>query len=262
MKIFDVFSYNGEMDMLKIHLNTLDPYIDKFFIVEAKHTFTGKPKKLYFSEQERFFEGFWKKIEYHIINENYTKEEFALAENSPNTIGASHWKNEFLQKESIKKALKGLENDDYVLIGDVDEIWDPSYWPQNSPEKLRLRVYAYYLNNRSSEPFWGTVGAYWRDIKDKCLNHVRSDTSIRGDTYGGWHFTSIGGTDEVRRKLDASYTEESYNTPEVQALLQERVEQGVDYLGRDFQFQTDESEWPEWLTENRKKFQNLLKPTI
>lgn len=246
------------MTILKLRLSMLYDHVDKFIIVEAKTTFSGLPKNLYFSKHENEFKKWWPKIDYFVIDEEYSEAERALAVASPNTVGAKHWQNEFLQKESIKKALFGLEDDDLVYIGDVDEIWSPKH-RYISPEKLLLRVYAYYLDNSSSEVFWGTLMAKWGDIKGECLNHMRSNISLRGETYAGWHFTSMGGLREVSRKLNDSYTTESYNTYEVQELLPKRLSEGRDYLGRNFTFKVDESNWPKYLKENKFYYEHLLK---
>lgn len=255
MAVFDCVTYNGERAMLEIRLNILDKYVDRFIIVEAKTTFSGNKKPLYFSAQEQYFKKWWHKIDYFIIDENYTDEEIALAESSPNTIGASHWRREFMQKESIHKALEKLDDEDTVYIGDVDEIWQPV--KVKYPSKLKLLVYAYYLNNLSNEEFWGTLVAKYGDIRGTCLNHVRSNTKIRSEDYHGYHFTSMGGVKEVRRKLNDSYTSESYNTEQVQQLLSVRVSSGVDYLGRPFTFTVNESQWPEYLKKNREQYKHL-----
>lgn len=261
--VYDVFTFNGETQMLKLHLAVMDKYVDKFIIVEANKTFSGHDKIMHFFRTWRYFQHYGQKISYYVMNDWDDADLWQQAISSPNTNGASHWKREFYIKESIQKALKAnnIQDEDTVLIGDVDEIIDPqAVFASESPVKAKMRVYAYYLNNRSSEPFWGTLIAQYKDIKDKCLNHMRSDTSLysQGPPLG-WHFTSMGGLDEVRRKLDDSYTEESYNTKEVQELLEDRVSKGKDYLGRDFDFSIDESEWPEYLKENKKSFIRLCK---
>lgn len=259
--IYDVFTYNGEREILDLHLNITNPYVDKYIIVEAKTTFSGNYKPLYFSSQERYFEKFWPKIEYFIIDEEYNDVDRALAAASPNTQGAVHWQNEFLQKESIHKALiaNEVQDEDTVYIGDVDEIWVP-YIGDAFAAKLKLQVYAYYLDNRSSEEFWGTLVAKYGYLKDKCLNHLRASTTLRTKHDYGWHFTSMGGLNEVRRKLNDSYTAESYNTPSVQENLSKRHKQGVDYLGRDFTFKVDETEWPKYLRDHKKEYRDFLFP--
>lgn len=259
--IYDTISYNGEADMLEIRLNILNDYVDQFIIVEADTTFSGKPKPLYYWLQRKRFEKWADKIKYFVIDENYTTEEMLEAENSPNTQGAEHWKREFLQKESIKKALTHLKDNDHLMIGDVDEIWQPgvTYWHDTTRvNKMHLRVYSYYLNNRSSEEFWGTISAPYALIKNECLNHLRTN-SFKWQTIHGWHFTSMGGHKELERKLTDSYTQESYATPGVLSQLEYNVTNNKDFLGRDFTYTVDESEWPQFLKDNKEKYKHLLK---
>ena len=259
MAVIDVFTYNGEKDIARLHFEILNPFVDLFIVCEAKTTFTGHKKPIYFSEHEQYFKKFWPKTRLFIIEEDYFPEEIEQAIRSPNTRGAKHWINEFLQKESIHKALyKYAQDGDTLYIGDVDEIWQP--YSGNLPAKLKLKVYAYYLNNLSNEQFWGTFVTKYKYIKDKCLNHERSRTDIRTEDYFGWHFTSQGGLEEVRRKLNDSYSNESYNTEEVQNNLQQRHIQGIDYLGRNFIFTKDEENWPQYLKQNKKKFKHMLRP--
>src|SRR3990167_11222399 len=141
MRVIDVITYNGERDLLNLRHEILKDYVDEFIVVQAPTTFTGKPKPIYPVPD-------WATS--YVIDENYTHEEIELAENSPNTIGADHWKHEFLQKESIKKALTHLDDEDIVFIGDCDEIWDPEVALDDkySLSKLKLRVYTYWLDNR------------------------------------------------------------------------------------------------------------------
>jgi beta-1,4-mannosyl-glycoprotein beta-1,4-N-acetylglucosaminyltransferase len=263
MAVIDVLTYNGEMQILRLHLSILSPYVDKFIIVEANKTFTGNEKPLYFFRDQRFFKEWWKKIEYYAVDDWDDVDLWEQALNSPNTKGAIHWKREFYIKEHIQKALikNNVQDDDIVFVGDVDEIVDPNaHFESETPFKAKLRVYSYWLNNRSDEQFWGTLVGQYKDIKGQCLNHMRSDKSLysQGD-YLGWHFTSMGGLDEIRRKLNDSYTPESYNTFHTQQMLPERYRNGEDYLGRPFQFTLDESDWPEYLKDNKLRYKTFCK---
>lgn len=262
--VIDVFTFNGENDILRLHLSILNDYVDKFIIIEADKTFTGASKPLYFFRDQRFFKLWWKKIVYYPVTDWDDVGIWEMALQSPQTQGAHHWKREFYIKESIQKALiaNNTKDDDLLFIGDVDEIIDPlAEFEAGGPFKAKLRVYAYYLNNRSNEEFHGTLIGNYADLKGKNLNHMRSDKSLY-QTKGselGWHFTSMGGVEEVRRKLNDSYTPETYNTFEVQQLLPERMRAGTDYLGRSFTFKIDESEWPEYLKKYKSKYQHLCK---
>lgn len=278
MAIIDVFTFNGEYDLLEIHLNVLNDVVDQFVIVEAPTTFSGKPKPLYYEQGKDRYKQFHHKIKYFVIDENYSPEEIALAESSPNTQGAAHWKHEFLQKESIKKALTHLNDDDIVFVGDCDEIWNPEF--TNFPTERKVygihqHMYAYHLDKRSNETWFGTKVTRYGNLKDRCLNHLRTEpVSVFPDVEGmfperihrenifsptGWHFSSMGGVEELKRKLGDSYTEETYYSPEIQANLQVRFDKDIDFLGRGFSFTIDESEWPQYLKDNKEKYKHLCK---
>lgn len=270
-KIIDVFTFNGEYDLLEIRLNILNDHVDEFIIVEARETFSGKPKPLYYEKEKARYEKWAHKIKYHIIELPYKEEYVALAHGSPNTQygkGASHWVTEFCQKESIKDALTHLNDNDIVFVGDVDEIYSleaietTKFVLDTKPDsgiKLKLRVYSYYLDNLSSEGFWGTFVSRYKLIKSSCLNHLRSDQNNRNGIPVGWHFTSQGGYEQVKRKLSDSYTKESYWTPQVENYLEYNVKESKDFLGRNFTYQVDESNWPEYLKANKQKWIHLCR---
>lgn len=260
--IYSVFTFNGESDILKLHYNILNQYVDKFIIVEANQTFTGYSKPLYYFKDQRYFKQFWGKTINYIVNDWDDEELWDMARKSPNTKGAHHWQREFYIKESIHKALRsaGVQDEDTVLIGDVDEIIDPIItFESETPIKAKLRVYSYYLNNESDESFHGTLIAQYKDIKGKCLNHMRSDTSLYSKgPHLGWHFTSQGGIKELQRKLNDSYTQETYNTAEIQQNLPHNYKNRIDFLNRPFTFKVCEDNWPQYLKEHRKEYKHML----
>lgn len=264
MAVIDVITYNGEVELFNIRYNILKDYVDEFIVVEFDKTFSGKSKPWYFEQIKDKYE----KIRFYPTKEEEYKKYYEEASKSPSTEygrGADHWKTEFMQKESIKKALTHLNDDDIVFIGDCDEIWDPEIvknrakYKVTKPLRLKLLVYTYFLNNRSSEEFWGTLVSYWDWIKDKSLNHLRSNTILKTTHggYGGWHFTSL--KDGLRRKLEDSYTKETYANDWVMGHLEENVKNNKDFLGRDFRYWVDESEWPQYLKDNKKKYAYLCK---
>lgn len=273
--IIDVITYNGEGELFDLRYNILKDYVDEFIVVEFDKTFSGKPKEQLFTSMfmlgEKVFL-LYPKVKYKWITEKQYSKYKDLAESSPNTKGADHWKMEFMQKESIKDCLTHLKDDDIVFIGDCDEIWEPrnleKKFDKGGFTQFTLRVYTYYLNNRSSEIFNGIIVSHYEDIKNRCLNHVRSKPgqffangeleyiSYRQAEYSGWHFTSMAY--RLRQKLTDSYTEESYATPEVMARLDSNIKERKDFLGRNFTYKIDESEWPQYLKDNKLKYKHLL----
>lgn len=257
--IIDVITYNGEKELFDLRYNILKDYVDEFRVFSFYETFSGKPR-----EDDSWFDvPEYPKVR-HFIGDKKSYEKYEdLAKSSPNTEygkGARHWITEFCQKESIKDCLLDVPKDAILFIGDCDEIWDDEgianqVWPL-APIKLKLRVYSYYLNNRSSENFWGTLRCRYEDIKDEVLNHVRAN-AIRSSRYAGWHFTSMGGHERVKQKLTDSYTKDSYATDQVLDNLQQNISNNKDFLGRDFTYTIDESDWPQYLKDNKDKYKHL-----
>ena len=249
---YDVITFNGEDELFEIRYNILKDYVDEFRVIEFDKTFSGKPKSPTFNQN-------WPKVKsYYITEEIWSKYE-DLAKSSPNTQygkGASHWTREFCQKESIKDCLIDLKDNDIVYIGDCDEIWDPEVVIHH-PAKIKLIVYSYWLNNRSSEDFWGTMVNCWGQIKNECLNHLRTNTPKTIEA--GWHFTSMGGYDKIKNKLTDSYTPESYAHPYILDSLENNLYEIRDFLGRNFSYSKDDSEWPSYLKDNSAKYAHLLR---
>lgn len=257
MAIYDVVTFNGENEIWEIRYNILKDYVDNFIVVEFDKTFSGKSKKPTFKYKDL------PRVKYFFHTEELWSEYINIAQKSPNTeygTGARHWVTEWAQKESIKKALAHLNSDDVIFIGDVDEIWTQDALTLEFGKKIGLRVYSYYLNNRSDEKFWGGIFVSYEIIRgrDVCLNHLRT-TNNRTNAYYGWHFTSMGGYDEVKRKLEDSYTKETYANDAVMNNLEENIEDSRDFLGRNFTYTIDESDLPWYIRSNKEKYKHLWK---
>ena len=258
--IYDCFTFFNELDMLEIRLNILDPHVDFFVICESTETFSGKKKPLYFLENEARFTKWLPKI-LHIVTQGRGSEDA--------------FQNAAFQKDLIRSYLSrkwNAKDNDIVYFGDVDEIWNPELKPPFGMfgeadqvwYNLRQLNYAYYLNNRSSEEWIGTFVGLWRVVKHFSFNKMRADHTHVLDN-GGWHFTNMGGAEQIRKKLEA-YDHQEYNTDDVKEKIEERMANGQDYVGRGrdwrgvpFEMRMDESDWPMYLIENRAKYEHLLK---
>ena len=49
-KIYDIFLFHNELDMLELRLIELEHVVDCFVIIEQPKTLAGTPKPLYFKE--------------------------------------------------------------------------------------------------------------------------------------------------------------------------------------------------------------------
>lgn len=282
IKIYDAFIFFNELELLEIRLNILDPYVDYFVIVESTHTFSGKPKELSFKQNTERFKKFNDKIIHYVVSDvPATREELEnrLVSSSLDDLdreiitqsltnsnvpkGQDMWLREFYQRESIKKALVGLRDHDFVFVSDVDEIWNP-YTPIDYREdciyKLRQTVYSYYLNNRSSEPWAGTFATMYKNIKSRCLGDMR-DAAKTTYTYvenGGWHFTNQGGASRIASKIDA-YSHQEFNTDDVKNNLEKNITENKDFVGRSFTYTVDEASLPSYLIEHKDHYKDLFR---
>lgn len=262
--IYDCSIFNGEYDLLEIRLNILSPYVDKFVIVEGTETFSGKFKPLYWAERDdRFAE--WEDKVIYVVVKGYRDDEIDNLVTDEFRLELPFFR-AFYQKECIRKGLSEAKDEDIVIYGDIDEIINPEILKLDFDKVYNLEQlnYCYYLNNRSSEKWVGTIVGKWGEIKTKTFKHWRA-THTNVLPNGGWHFTSQGGAEAVRHKLD-SYDHQEFRTDENMALVEERMAKGEDYLGRThdwlgtpFSYHVDESEWPQFLKDNKERYKKLWK---
>jgi len=248
--VYDCFTFFNELDLLEIRLNILDPYVDKFVLCESHLTFSGKEKPLYYGENGIRFDKWAHKI---IWVESFSSQK-----------GKDSFDRAFLQKESLKEGLKNAKYDDIIFYGDVDEIWKPQEIKDDKVYNLEQLNYCYYLNNRSSEKWVGTIVGKWGTIKTNTLAHWRANHTNEIPN-AGWHFTNMGGLEQIKKKLDA-YDHQEYNNDEVKTLLEDRIKYGEDYVGRNvdwlgnpFSYWVSDVDLPKYILDNKTKYGHLFK---
>lgn len=246
--IYDCFSFFNELDILEIRLNILDEYVDFFVLGESNQTFSNKEKPLFYEENKKRFEKWNHKI-IHVVH--------------PKTQATNSFEIAAYQKENLKSGLVNATDDDIIYFGDVDEIWKPKEI-DDKVYNLRQLNYSYYLNNRSSEQWVGTVVSKYKNIKNGNLNYYRATHTNELDD-GGWHFTNMGGVEQILKKLDA-YDHQEFNNEYTKSQIKHRVDNNIDYvgrnvdwLGRPFQFKIEEEHLPQFLKNNKQLYQHLFK---
>ena len=133
MNIYDCFTYNNEELVLRLRLKHLNKYVKKFIIVEAKQTHQGQIKKYTLNLNK--FKEFSNKIDYHLI------------EKFPENL--SNWGRENFQRNFHSNLIKHLDEDDYIMISDLDEIPNLNNLKNLDNFKytvFKQRNYAYKIN--------------------------------------------------------------------------------------------------------------------
>ena len=106
MKIIDCITFFDEELILKLRLNILYDYVDKFIITEGAFDHRGNKRKLNFDIKK--YEEFSDKIIYVPIY------------NFPNLNDP--WKMLEYQRNASLKYIKKFDPEDFVLVSDADEI--------------------------------------------------------------------------------------------------------------------------------------------
>ena len=136
---YDLFTFNGEYDLLEIRFNVLGPFVDKFIIVEGVETFSGNVRPLYWIERDRDrFEEWEDKIEYIIPNYGEDELIMEMMVNRP-YVDQLPFKKAFYQKESLRNALEDAQDDDLVIYGDADEVINPDILDSIDDKVYKLR---------------------------------------------------------------------------------------------------------------------------
>ena len=219
MKIIDCTTYYSEDLMLDIRFNILNEFVDKFIIVEAKHSHSGEKKTLNFNINN--FPKFKDKIEYLIIE----NEPEGIIENTDKS--SIKRMNSLLRIEQsynyILNALKDVSEDDLICLSDNDEI--PNFEStsfKNSKNDIFIfkQLFFYYKFNLFYDlmPWLGTkackkkklISLSWlRNLKNKKYPWWRIDTYFSKNKQnnlqivenGGWHFTNVKTAEDLHKKL-------------------------------------------------------------
>lgn len=227
MKIYDCFTYYNEEKILKIRLEELGDLVEKFIIVEASQTFSGKEKPFYLDDVSNWIDKWKHKIYIYRVD-------------FPDQC-TSAWDREYFQRNCLAIPLKDLSSseDDIIVISDADEIWNieaiKKIKYQNIPIRLDVKQY-----------FWNF---HWR-VPDHCNQGARpvvcKPMHLQGHTPqelrsmhlplipdGGWHFSFFGEEELVKNKIESfahtEYNEEKYKSYDS---ILKRIKNGIDPFDR------------------------------
>jgi len=295
MKIFDCFMYFDEDVVLDVRLNTLNQYVSKFIIVESLFTHKGDKRDLKFDIKK--FNKFENKIVYLVYeNEPFEIESIneADTENEKSVkfiLNAIHRENG--QRNFISEGLKNAHDEDFILISDLDEIPNLSNINFNNfKEKLiffNQEMFYYKFNLKLPNYNWvGTksckkknfINAQWlRNIKDKNYPFYRLDLLFSKNKYrnirfiknGGWHFTNIKTSEEIRHKLSSYLHHREFDlnplsTSEIEELIKNKkaiydlsADKRSQKFGNGIELENyDIKKLPNYIYKNLDKFKNWI----
>ncbi len=231
-KIFDVFLFLNELDLLELRLETLYEFVDYFVITELSQTFSGKSKPSLFEKEKKRYKKYSDKIIYNFVSSEKLKElekkkyndyisDFNGIVSHQNNGKSYKYLHKTLKREIAHRdsAILGFfdiaKPNDYILLSDLDEIPNPLAIRKAVLEKeeeisyFKMEWYLYWMDNRISKPWFGTVLLKFKYLKGRSLNSIRyassDEKNVPGNiiTNAGWHFSYLGGFKAIREKLNA-----------------------------------------------------------
>lgn len=266
-RIVDCTFFNDELDMLEIRLAEHDKFCDYFVIVEGNRTFANKYKPYYFDLSNPRIMKIWEKykdrIYYHRISEfpNYDSWGMENFSRRQTIVGINSFKT------------RGMINDnDLVLVSDVDEIIDSECMKSMSFfekgfEYFHFHIsfrYCYFNYEAINEPWSAPVMTLIKNYNDpQKLRHHNNENPIYFIENGGWHFSYMGGPDEIIKKIEASAHRE-IDVPNIKnkELIEQRIKNGQDILNRSgYKFLIHEDEnYPQFILDNLDRFGKYFNP--
>jgi beta-1,4-mannosyl-glycoprotein beta-1,4-N-acetylglucosaminyltransferase len=216
LKIFDCVPFFNEFDQLRLRIALLENLVDRFVVVEAHQTHTGKPKPLYLSKS----------------GDALLRHPKLVVRAVDLPVGYSHWEREQHQRDALGGVLNNLGAcaGDLILVSDVDEIPAPAAVRRaaaalsaSAPRMIlafEQRLFYFRLNFElvwsRKLPWLGTAAALYEHAKSinglrTTARHVRGRHSQGYDRTapvfrlpeGGWHFSYLGDDEALRDKLAA-----------------------------------------------------------
>lgn len=247
--IYDLFTFNNELDLLEIRLNLLYNRVDKFILVEATTTFSGKPKPLYFRQNKKRYAKFNGKIVNIIVDD--------LPINNKN-----RWSAEDAQRLAFMRGLTDCHDSDIVIMSDLDEIWNPEALPRHvtTPIGFQQKAKCFFLNAKLDRIECNSVAMRYGEFKKEYPNLVHRHSLRRRCKHflqidnGGWHWSYLGGAKAIRKKLE-SFAHAEFDNKQGKLLWI-----GLGELKKKNCYTPPKSDpdWPVWLKNNWRKYSHLV----
>ena len=212
-RIVNVMPFFNELDLLRLHLEEMSPWVDHFVIVEGAKTFTGRDRSLTFEANRSLFRDFEAKIVYVPVRT------FPANLTSP-------WGREFYQRDMGIAGASGLcGEEDYIVETDLDEIIDGRALEGFEADfaGLELKLSRFFLNYRptGASPEHARAKSTIFKARHRARHGLSYCRLVLAGSYreahlvrdAGWHFTSAFDAAGISLKVN-SYSHQEQDKPE------------------------------------------------
>lgn len=266
------FPFFNEKEITEVKLATIAPLVDAILVVEGQQTFSGNPHEAQFGDFMRdnpIGKKYQKKIQYLQCD---------LSSAAPlarfGDLTAARWGRDVSLRNVLGDMAKAnFKKSDVVILTDADEIPDPE-WVESLDglkcvEHTLMWRHCYHVNMRAPHP--RLHEQVCRAFPVGLLNLMQMEDVartqpdlVRGNENKGygWHFTYMGGANNIVNKLHSFAHGEFDRSPYTDlSYVRECMYTGRDLFGRPYNdcVMVDDGELPEYLAANRDSpvFNNL-----
>lgn len=259
MKIYDLFMYSGEQEILDIRLNSLYPHVDFFCIGSSQFSHSGINKGLN-TIPNYLLEKFKDKIIFYEI---------------PYTPNPDPWVFETFSREYIYEQIKDKLNPEDVLhISDLDEIPNADIFNLISknlqhPVTFMGNAYVFCFDLYSHKAANGIlIKAGWKNnlsltwLRNNRTNYQQKIFHKIEDS--SYHFSSVGTPEQIANKMkyfahcnDTPFQGNVRNPEYIKTLIKKKS--GFNNKRNELtQVSITDDNLPKYLVENQEKFKHLF----
>ena len=265
-KIYDCITFYNENLQVKLRLNISNDYVEKFVICESIYDHKGRKKNLNFKAEK--FKDFKDKIIYLVLDKQFPEI-------------TDPWATQAYQREFLLKGLSFVDQEDYVMFSDPDEIPTPELLVNINLKKnfgiFMQKMFCYKLNiyNQYESPWEGTRIAKKKNLNS--INYLRQKIKAKNLKYSflridkekniqifkdaGWHFNNILSPKEISLKLKTyAHTEFSGEEYSSEKIIKKKIEENIDLFNRGHKYvvkKIDKS-FPKYLIDNLERFKEWI----
>ncbi len=264
-KLIDCITFFQENFIFDLRYNILKDYVDLMVVCESKYDHRGNFKKLNFDFKKNYNT---EKIKYLVLEEPFPKNN-------------NSWNNQAVQREFILKNLNFVDDNDYIMFSDPDEIPNPKILKNLKLKKkygiFFQKMFTFKLNlfNKYETPWEGTRICKKKHLKSfdwlrqkvvsknlkKGFWRIDKEKNIEIIDNGGWHFNYLLEPKDISKKFK-SLAETSWDKEEFydEKIIEAKIKNKEDLFNRGHKFEQiviDES-YPDYIKNNKNKYSKWI----
>ena len=211
--MIDSFLYYNETDLFFLRLNYLDPYVDKFVIVETDTTFSLNPHPAQF---DAVYQQLPQRLKDKIVYQYLVIDKSQVSNPDPEEYKNQSRYVEREMRNTLASLIKTVSTDDWVMMSDLDEIWDVRKLDEAKALVEQYGKMFFAQDFRTAYIDWQMVYGRWPgskftrvDIMPDPIQELYCSKNKTWGKYGpamleaGWHLTMMGDSTMKQEHIDS-----------------------------------------------------------